>query len=313
MAQESRNNMNLEVYISPLKFPLDTQIRVLLGGIKYIWETIGKRNSRPPMFKRPEIPITELKEALIEIGVKPDSNLFIHSGIGNIGIIKGGRKKAFETLTNLIDLEKANMVFPTFSYSPTVLKYLGSNPIFDVRESPSFMGSLSQYALKSGLGKRSLHPTHSVLAIGKDEDEIVSTHHLDIFPFGEKSPFFKHMELKNSQILLLGVDMESLTAIHLIEDILKERFPIKIYLDRIFEVKCLNYEGREVIVKTLAHTPFIHLARKTNRFFNILLEHGGIIGHKSVGLSTATLIDARKFFEVLRDLALRGKTVYGRL
>ena len=303
--------MSLEVYLSPLQFPLDVKVRVLFGGMKYIINSLSNRRPTLSAKSRPRIPINDLREALLKVGVTPDSNIFVHSGIGNIGIIEGGRKKVFETLLELIDIERSNILFPVFSYTPTVLKYLKSNPVFDVKKSPSYMGSLTQYALKSGMGKRSLHPTHSVLAIGRDEEWLTNTHHLDIYPFATKSPFYKHLKLKKPRILLLGVDMESVTAIHVIEDLLKRKFPVKVYLDRVFRVRCVDYNGKTFTVKTRAHTPFIHLARKTGRFWNILRLQNAISGHVKIGLSSITLIDAKKFHEILKKYAMRGITVYG--
>lgn len=278
---------------------------------KGIWKVIKKRllKNNYKIIERPKITIDKLRYSLLKVGLRKSDTVFVHSGIGNIGIFEGGRKKIFEILLDIIDIDKGNILFPTFSFFPRMIDYLESNPIFDVRSAPSYMGSLTQYALKSGMGKRSINPTHSVLCIGKDQDWLAGEHHLCKTPFCDKSPFYRYLKLKNAKILLIGVDTDAITTIHAVEDSIN--FPINVYTSKIYNINCINWFGEKIIVETRSHNPVVSLSRNTRRFDEIFREKC-FIGEEKIGLGKITLIDAKKFFDLLVELAKSGYTVYGK-
>jgi aminoglycoside 3-N-acetyltransferase len=104
--------------------------------------------------------------------------------------------------------------------------YYRHHPIFDVRQTPSQMGLLTELFRRRRGVMRSLHPTHSVCALGPLAREITATHHLSPATFGELSPFGVMARHKTA---ILGVGTEyyrTLTQVHAIEDHLGIRFPI---------------------------------------------------------------------------------------
>ena len=107
---------------------------------------------------------------------------------------------------------------------------------------------------KSG-SLRSLHPTKSVVGIGPKSKEILSEHHLSPYPFGEKSPFHKLIK-KDFKIIGLGVSTSKLSIVHCCEDELGSNFPVRVNVQKKFNANCINYDGKEVLVKTYAHNMF---------------------------------------------------------
>jgi len=295
-------------YTVEAKAPLPVYWEMRRGIWKVIKKRLFKKNYK--LIERPKITIDQLRKSLLKVGLCTGDTVFIHSGIGNIGIFEGGRKKLFEILLDIVDINKGNILFPTFSFFPRMIDYLESNPIFDVRSAPSYMGSLTQYALKSGIGKRSINPTHSVLCIGKDQDWLAGEHHFCKTPFCDKSPFYRYLKLKNAKILLIGVSTDVITTIHAVEDNID--FPINVYTNKIYHIKCINWFGEEIIVETRAHNPVVSLARNISRFDEIFKKKC-FIGEEQVGLGKITFIDAKKFFNLLVELAKSGYTVYGKI
>src|SRR5262249_11947058 len=149
---------------------------------------------------------------------------------------------------------------PVFPFDTLMFDYLLSSPIFDVRTTPTKMGALSEYALKTGEGQRSIHPTHSVLAFGENSSAYVSGHHLCPAPFTDQSPY-AHLVETRGKILLIGVGLNSTTSFHRTEDRLGERFPVNVYRPEVFTVECVDADGRTLQVKTKAHDPFISRIR----------------------------------------------------
>ena len=66
---------------------------------------------------------------------------------------------------------------------------------------------------------RSIHPTHSVAAIGHDAEELTRDHIGSITPCDALSPYGKLAQRDNSYILLLGVDHDANTTMHHVEEI----------------------------------------------------------------------------------------------
>src|SRR6516164_2385490 len=94
------------------------------------------------------------------------------------------------------------------------LDYYRANPMFNARRTPSQMGVLSElFRYGSGV-LRSLHPTHSVCALGPLAEELTRAHHLSPAAFGRLSPFGVMARYKTA---ILGVGTEyyrTLTQVH---------------------------------------------------------------------------------------------------
>lgn len=104
------------------------------------------------------------------------------------------------------------LVLPTLTYSATLKAGLA----FDVRTTPSDVGALSECFRGLPGVVRSLHPTHSVAAIGPRTAELVQHHHLDREPCGPNSPFTLLPRL-DAQILMLGCGLAANTTMHAVE------------------------------------------------------------------------------------------------
>lgn len=169
------------------------------------------------------------------------------------------------------------------------------------------MGILSEIARRHPNAIRSLHPTKSVVAIGKNAQELTSTHHLDIYPYGKESPYYK-INNYNGKIIGFGVSTKNLSCVHCADDFLKERFPYSPYADRVYEAKCIDENNSEVIVKTYAHD-LNKMNYKIEKFIkrnieNVVCEDIDISGMKFF------IADSKKLFEKLVSLALESKTIY---
>jgi aminoglycoside N3'-acetyltransferase len=289
--------------------PLPVYLQMSRG----LWR-IAKRTlfpSRISSKNRPAVSAEKLREALDRMGLAKNDSVFVHSGIGNIGIIEGGCRTVYNLLTEYIDTDKGNLLFPTFSFNYGVYDYLESNPVFDVRTAPTYMGTLTQYALKLKKGVRSISPTHSVLVIGKDAEMLTADHHKDLTSFGPNSPFQKFLRLDSPKILLIGVTSDVITLVHVVEDSMAENFPIKTYTDKVYVINCIDRNAQPLSVKTRCHTPVVSLSRNISRFDRLFREKAVICREVPVGLSSIAVLDPLKFVNLLTELAYKSKTIYG--
>jgi aminoglycoside 3-N-acetyltransferase len=189
-------------------------------------------------------------------------------------------------------------------------EYLLQGGVFDVRRTPSYTGILTEFARRQRQAVRSLHPTKSVCAIGPAARELTATHHLSPFPYDTNSPYYK-LIAHQGKIVGLGVTTNYISFGYCVDDALKERFPVQVYHDRIFDAPCINYEGETVIVSTYAHD----MSR---------VVHGDVRNFMKTYVSAVACQDliikgmkffrasAAKLFPEMSSLAERGITAYPR-
>jgi len=183
--------------------------------------------------------ITSLKRDFEALGVKPGAIIIMHSSLSKIGWTVGGSLSVIRALMHTIT-PKGTLVMPTFSgdnsdpsnwqYPPvpkdwwdTIRKEM---PAFEPKITPTReMGRIVEnFRHWSGV-LRSNHPVSSFAAWGKHAKFITENHELT-GNLGEKSPISRLYEL-DGQILLVGVDHENNSSIHLAE--YRSDFPGKKY------------------------------------------------------------------------------------
>lgn len=240
------------------------------------------------------------------LGIKPGDTVFIHSSMDYLNT----KANALEILEMLIDLvgEEGNLVFPAWHFTDRAELHLKAGDIFDVRNSVSVLGMLSEFARRYPGAERSLHPTNSIVAIGKDAKEIVGDHHLDIYPAGEKSPYYKVME-KDGKICGIGVDTHFMSFVHCPEDVIKGKYPFAhTRLKEVFAGRVIDFEGKEIVVKTLAAHPDIS-KNNIRLFTNKYLKDESCRNITLRGNRFFTA-DAKSVFVEIQKLAETGITIY---
>ena len=118
----------------------------------------------------------------------------VHSALSRIRRRVPGMtpERLIRTLQDLVATD-GTILMPTFSFIGKQADYVDSHDQFDVQNTPSQLGALTEVFRKSPGVIRSLHPTHSVSAWGRHAEKLVSTHHLGP-TYGVTSPFYKLRE-----------------------------------------------------------------------------------------------------------------------
>jgi aminoglycoside 3-N-acetyltransferase len=119
------------------------------------------------------------------------------------------------------------------------------NPVMDVLYTPACVGVLPEMFRHRPGVVRSLHPTHSVAALGKDAASFIAGDENIRTPCGAGGTHYKLWE-RNAQILLIGINFSRSTFIHGIEE--WENAAESISEDTT-DMYVINYEGQRL------HTP----------------------------------------------------------
>jgi aminoglycoside 3-N-acetyltransferase len=224
----------------------------------------------------------EMARDLRELGVLPGDVLLVHSSLSSLGGISPG-----EAIDSLLEALGAagTLVLPALSYRDVTRQ----NPVFDVAETPSCVGFLTEYFRTMVPGViRSVHPTHSCCAKGARAEEMTRDHHLDHTPVGPNSPFRKLRDL-GGKILFLGCGTGPNTSMHGVEEL--------VLPDYLFGEPCVYRinDGVQSYEKLYEKHYFRYMHQRYDRL-EALLE-GGEIARGGVLRASCVLMDTRAVWE----------------
>lgn len=254
----------------------------------------------------PPLSETEFRKILGgELGIAKGSVVFIHGSVDNLNI----SFESWRLLEILLETvgEEGTLVFPCWHFTYRAEDYLNSGKIFDVKRSPSALGMLSEMARRYPDAYRSLHPTNSIVAIGKYAASITEVHHTDIYPCGAKSPYYLTMEL-GGIIAGIGVNANFMSFVHCPEDVLKQQFPVKTRLDKVFDATVKTADGTLKSVPTLAAHPQI----KHNNINGFLKKYipKEVCRNFTLKGNRFFIARSRELFSSIVELSKENKTIY---
>ncbi len=255
----------------------------------------------------PKITEDKFRELLTgRLGIKKGMVVYIHSSTDKLNL-------DFSPLTLLNLLlesvgDSGTLLFPCWHFTGRAADYLKQNDaVFDVNRSVTMMGLLPELARRHPGAVRSMHPAASTVAIGHLAKELTREHHLDIYPNGEKSPLFKMMEY-DSKIIGLGERVVSLSFVHVVEDVMKENFPVKVLEDNIYKCKVINGKGKTIEADTLI--PHINIThRDIPGFFDKYISNDAYQKFRYRGINFFEVYP-RPLFEEMKLLAEKKVTIY---
>lgn len=152
-----------------------------------------------------------LLNQLNEMNIDNKGTLLVHSSMKSIGVVEGRADTVLEAFTDF--MEEGLLLFPTHTWA-TVNQ---SNPYFNVETSSVCTGILPELFRKKKNVVRSLHPTHSVAALGNNAKAFIEGQEKFDTPCHRDSVWGKLLDEK-ATILLVGVDQRRNTFIHGIEE-----------------------------------------------------------------------------------------------
>ena len=234
----------------------------------------------------------EIKEIFKNIGLKNTDTIMIHSGLRAIGEIEGNAEGLIEALKEYFN--EGLVILPTHTWA-----YMKEdNMVFHKNQTPSCVGALTNVAMKTPGFIRSMHPTHSVCAYGKDAKAYTDLDRYATTPVGPNN-CFGELKNRNAKILFLGAPLSKNTFIHSIEEEfdVPDRFTDFIYH---FSSKdqeiTLHYE-----MPRHFSTKSAHISEHYEKLLPRLLERG-IATEFQFGNAICYSLDAKKTHEYVSTL-----------
>lgn len=229
----------------------------------------------------------QLKARLRKIGIEPTDTLLVHA---NFEPDSGFAGTPADLVTALVELvgDRGNLLMVSIPFRGSAWDHLASNKTFNVKKTISMMGLVTEMFRRRAGTLRSLHPTHPVLAFGKDAAWLLAGHETCRYPCGAGSPFEKFRTLKG-KILFFDVGFEAITFFHYVEDLLKDRLPFPVYDERLFAAPVIDAAGESRIVQTYAFNKDV--PRRADQL-RVEMEAQGRLRRARIGHSRMILVSA---------------------
>lgn len=156
---------------------------------------------------------SDIQEALCQVGIENGDDILVHSDISVFGKIATLDRDyllnaMIEQLAKAVG-QAGTLIMPTFSYS------FCKNEIFDIQETKSTVGTLTEFFRQQSGVARTKHPIFSAAIRGAKQE-----YFLDVGKdsFDNESIFGKLRQM-NGKIVFFGVNLAACTYVHHIEQL----------------------------------------------------------------------------------------------
>jgi len=237
----------------------------------------------------------DIKVGFQRLGIKEGSILGVHSSLSSFGYVEGGANAVLEAL------------FETVGYTGTIVMstYLLGRPVelteediargiswkvkrfaFDDLSTPSGMGIIANTFRRHPDVVRWNDPIHSVSAWGKDADVFCQS--------------FKPLVEAGGKILLLGVQMDRCSALHIAEE--RVQLPENIR-------KLMKWEVPAELLKVYSPDKWLIGCKGVWGDFLIVQEEAeklGLIDSTTIGAATVRLFEAKSMVDLYEKLLIEN-------
>ena len=229
---------------------------------------------------------------LESFSIRRDDVVTMHSSLREIGPIEGSADGLLDFLTDY--LCDGLLLIPTHTWAVVN----AANPHFDVRATVPNIGTLSRVAAFRQDAVRSLHPTHSMAAFGKNAREYIQGEENACTPAPVGGALSRLYEL-GGKVLLVGVGHERNTYLHSVDERIDR--PNRLAKEG-FAVTITDWEGN------VHHNPDFHPHRTEGvnvglseyyRNYKPALDATGAVQYGWMGNALTTCCDCRKMTDIV--------------
>ena len=256
--------------------------------------------------------IKQLSENWAKCGVNSGDTLLVHSNIKRT-LVNARRKGIQLTPDDILNSflaclgRSGTLILPLFNFDFPSTKH------FDIRNTPSQMGALTEVARKRSDIVRTGHPIYSFAILGKEKDKFDGL--LNESGYGENSPFGLLRALDGKIASLDLDDQNSMTFYHYVE----ESMVVDYRYFKTFSGTYIDSDGYEserefkLFVRDIERKVFTHV----NPAGELLWKAGLYRGSRPKENSGLRTIEASTMFRFVSDLIKEGRAegnlfIYGK-
>lgn len=245
---------------------------------------------------------TDLLNDIMKLKINPSGTVMIHASLKAIGEVEGGADTVLDAWMEY--MKDGLLLFVTHTWEK--IPY-GGTTIYDVKTSPSCVGILGEIFRKRPNVIRSLHPTHSVAAFGKDAADYVSGEEHNGTPCSRGGCYGKLLDRK-AQIVFIGCDLTKNTFIHGAEE--WNNIPDRVSNEPTY-LTIIDYDGNKL--------PYTRFGHKCSACDDVSGNYGKLekpfaalsaIHYGSFGSAEVIVGDAEKMYEITSAFLKKNPNIF---
>ena len=250
--------------------------------------TSQTQNRARILFMKKIISKDKLTQQLINLGVKADGVLLVHTSFSKVRPVENNMLGLIDVLQTVVTPE-GTLVMPSMTWD--------DENIFNPQVTPCpEMGIVADTFWRQPHTLRSDN-AHAFAATGKYAELITASHPIDL-PHGVNSPVGRIYEL-DGQILLLGVGQDANTTIHLAENLAGVRYRHQSRLKILQDGKPVWFDFEEVN----------HCCQNFKKV-DTWLEQKNLLRKGIVGHAEARLMNSRDIVRIVMEKLKMNETIF---
>ena len=183
----------------------------------------------------------ELRESLARLGLAAGETVYARVSMRSLGFVTGGPAALIEAILEIVG---PGGTLVTTAWPAGDAGRVDPSARFDLRETPSLSGLLSETLRLYPGACRSLNPIASMVAVGARASELMAGHERCERPFGPDSPYARLWRAQ-PRLLLVGTHMGGI--LHHVQD--RVGFP-NLYLAGLVDIETIDGQGVTGRVRT---------------------------------------------------------------
>jgi len=247
--------------------------------------------------------------------LEPGDLVMVHSSLSRVGNVTGGPETVCRVLQSVLT-DQGTLLMPSYHQPEPILSMIHRGVVVDLRTAQSHMGSITETFRNLPGVKRSSHPFSSVCAWGRYAHEVTANHSSSPYICGPRSPFHELLN-RSGRYMGIGVDIRVIALYHVLEENWSE-FPVKVHVPRRFPIQYVDASGRVIERDLVILDPEVARTRIDQQvkgawirqWLTHYMREQGVLQEFKFGQARSWVVDARLFYERLRELALQGITIY---
>jgi len=191
--------------------------------------------------------VSRIVEDLRALGLRRGDSVVVHSSYKSIGDVAGGPRGVIDALAEVV-LPDGALLLPNLNIPHEFT--VENPPRFDLKRGPlkQSIGIVPELFKFEYAEHFSLHPTHSIMGIGRKAPDILKDHEKAGVPCGTGTPWQKNA-LSGGKVLLIGVGQKSNTTYHCAEEQIENPYQLSAgVIDGV-----VVSDGKEIVVPSRLH------------------------------------------------------------
>jgi len=243
-----------------------------------------------------------IKKGLTTLGMRPGDVVLFHSSLRTLGpardLVKLPDCGAHLVIDAFVETVGPSglVIVPTLTATFAPNNPGPSQYVFDPKETPSRVGSITDKFWRRPEARRSAHPTHSLAAIGDRADEFVKDHDKGS-TFDRRTSYGRYYDW-DGYVCFFGTDTRTNTTLHAVEDWMNMPY----MAEASALVRQPDGSAKEVKV-TKSPAGYRDFYKKDSKAAR-LLESSGIVRETAIGSARVRLMKARELVDLYWDAML---------